>query len=114
VKCAARGSLDMQACIDSRKKLPKQQYLPHMSLQYGELWPTSGRDYFVSLGQPASFNGFCVLAALLHGRLCGVEQRVPPIFGRAAITLGIGPHSSYTSFFGLIHCICQAVNIPSV
>ena len=23
---------------------------------------------------------------------CGVEQRVPPIFGRAAITLGIGPH----------------------
>jgi len=25
---------------------------------------------------------------------CGVEQRAPPIFGRAAITLGIGPHSS--------------------
>ena len=23
-----------------------------------------------------------------------VEQRVPPVFGRAAITLGIGPHSS--------------------
>jgi len=23
---------------------------------------------------------------------CGIEQRVPPIFGRAAITLGIGPH----------------------
>jgi len=23
---------------------------------------------------------------------CGVEQRVPPIFGRAAITLGIRPH----------------------
>ena len=27
---------------------------------------------------------------------CGVEQRAPPIFGRAAITLGIGPHSSLT------------------
>ena len=27
--------------------------------------------------------------------LYGVEQRVPPVFGRAAITLGIGPHSSY-------------------
>ena len=26
--------------------------------------------------------------------LCGVEQRPPPIFGRAAITLGIGPYSS--------------------
>ena len=24
---------------------------------------------------------------------CGVEQRAPPIFGRAAITLGVGPHS---------------------
>ena len=26
---------------------------------------------------------------------CGVEQRAPPIFGRAAITLGTGPHSSF-------------------
>jgi len=49
----------------------------------------------------ANFNGFCILAALLHGtarqywasaKLCGVEERAPPIFGRAAITLGIGPH----------------------
>jgi len=31
-------------------------------------------------------------------KLCGVEQRAPPIFGRAAITLGIGPHSSYNYF----------------
>ena len=52
-------------------------------------------------GTPANFNGFRVLTALLHGiqywasaKLCGVEQRAPPIFGRAAITLGIGPHSS--------------------
>jgi len=54
------------------------------------------------IGPVANFNGFCVLAALLHGtpvvgvnKLCGVEQRAPPIFGRAAITLGIGPHSSF-------------------
>ena len=52
-------------------------------------------------GTPPNFSGFRVLAALLHGTLvvgvrqtCGVEQRAPPIFGRAAITLGIGPHSS--------------------
>jgi len=50
-------------------------------------------------GTPAAFNGFYVLAALLHGtpavgQLCGVEQRAPPIFGRAPITLGIGPRSS--------------------
>jgi len=43
-------------------------------------------------GTPTNFNGFRVLAALLH--YC-VEQRAPPIFGRATITLGIGPHSSY-------------------
>ena len=45
-------------------------------------------------GTPANFNGFRVLAALLHGTVVvgGVEQRAPPIFGRAAITLGIGPH----------------------
>jgi len=49
-------------------------------------------------GTPANFNGFRVLAALLQywasAKLCGVEQRAPPIFGRAAITLGIGQHSS--------------------
>jgi len=50
-------------------------------------------------GTPGNFNGFRVLASLLHGtvvvasaKLCGVEQTAPPIFGRAAITLGIGPH----------------------
>ena len=50
-------------------------------------------------GSPPNFNKFRVLAALLHGTLvvgvsqhCGIEQRAPPIFGRAAITLGIGPH----------------------
>ena len=51
-------------------------------------------------GTPGSFNGFRVLAALLHGTLVvGVsqtaalhDQRAPAIFGRVAITLGIGPH----------------------
>ena len=53
-------------------------------------------------GTPANFNGFRVLSALLHGsqvlasaKLCGVEQRSPPIFSGAAITLGIGPHFLY-------------------
>ena len=66
--------------------------------------PTAEIDSLV-WGTPANFNGFYFLAALLHGtvvvgvsQLCGVEQRAPPIFGRAAITLGIGPHSS-SSFF---------------
>jgi len=67
LKCAAHGSLEMQdakncqkfaicapshnfvedifatkACIDNRKKLVKQQYLIHMSPQYGEIPPTNG------------------------------------------------------------------------
>jgi len=35
------------------------------------------------------------LAQWASAKLCRVQQRVPPIFGRAAIALGIGPHSSY-------------------
>jgi len=49
-------------------------------------------------GTRANFNRFRVLAALLHGTpVLGVSQtlrrwtEVPPVFGRAAITLGIGP-----------------------
>jgi len=63
-------------------------------------------------GTPGNFNGFRVLAALLHGTLvvavnqnCGVEQRAPPIFGRATITLGIGLHSSYFSLQNFVHVI---------
>ena len=45
----------IKARIDNRKKPVKQQYLSHMSLQYGELWRTSGWDRFVSLGHPCKF-----------------------------------------------------------
>jgi len=67
-----------------------------MSTQYGELRPTS-----VSLvwGTAGNFNGFRVFGSVTarqssSGRQpnCGVEQKAPPIFGRAAITLGIRPH----------------------
>ena len=44
-----------EAFIDNRKKLVKQQYLLHMSAQYGELRPTSGWDRFGSLGHPSYF-----------------------------------------------------------
>ena len=50
-------------------------------------------------GTTANFNGFHVLAALLHStgvvgvsQTLRIEQRAPPIFGRATIRLGIGPH----------------------
>ena len=37
------------------KKLVKQQYLPHMPLQYGELRPTNGWDPLASLRHPCKF-----------------------------------------------------------
>jgi len=37
------------------KKLVKQQYLLHMSPQYGEIRPTSGWDLLTSLGHPCKF-----------------------------------------------------------
>ena len=44
-----------KACIDNRKKFVKQQYLLHMSSQYGELRPTSSWDRLASLGHPRKF-----------------------------------------------------------
>jgi len=42
-------------------------------------------------GTLANFNGFRVLAALLLSQTATLN-RAPPVFGRAAITLGTGPH----------------------
>ena len=44
-----------KAHIDNRKKLIKQQYFPHMFLQYGELTPTNGWYLMASLGHPSKF-----------------------------------------------------------
>ena len=71
----------------SEKKLVKQQYLLYMSPQYGELRPTSGWDPFVSLA--GTFNGFRVLAALLHGTLVvGVSQTAALNRGRHLYSAG--------------------------
>jgi len=41
--------------------------------------------------QRVSRLGSTALQYWASAKLCGVEQRAPPIFGRAAITLGIDP-----------------------
>jgi len=57
-----------KAHIDNRKKkLVKQQYVLQMSPQYGKLRPTGSWDWSGSWSTPANFNGFHILAALLHG-----------------------------------------------
>ena len=64
-----------KADIDNRKKFVKQQYLPYMSPQYGEIRPTSSRDLSLVRGTPGNFNGFRVFAALTQGTLVvGVSQ----------------------------------------
>jgi len=72
---------------------------PRNMVNLGQLTAEIGSGVW---GTPTNYNRFRVLAALLHGTLVvGISQtaelnrgRAPPIFGRAAIMLGIGPHSS--------------------
>ena len=49
------GAIATKAFIDNLKKVVKQQYLLHMSSEYGELRPTSGWDLLASLGHPCTF-----------------------------------------------------------
>jgi len=67
---------------------------PHNMVNFGLLAAEIGSLVCCT---PTNLNGFRVLAVLLHNtpaKVCGVEQRAPPIFGMVTITLGIGPHSS--------------------
>jgi len=101
-----------KAHTNNRRKIVKQQYLPTCLHNMANFGPLAAEIDPVVWGTPANFNGFRVLASLLHGTIvvgvsqtlrrstevltaqpnCGAEQRAPPVFGRAAITLGIGPH----------------------
>ena len=71
---------------------------PYNMAKFGPLAAETGSGVW---GTPANFNGFSRLGSdtarhSSSGRQpnCGIEHRAPPIFGRAAITLGNGPHSS--------------------
>jgi len=98
-----------EACIDNRKKNLLSSNISSTFPQYRELRPTSSWDRSGSLGHPCKFQRLSLLGSVTarhssigrqrNFKLCGVEQRVPPIFGRAAITLGIGPQSSPSIFF---------------
>jgi len=70
--------------------LKKTEHIEYklLSLTYNVLTPAE-----ISTGF-ASWQRYCTAVMYwASAKLCGVEQRVaPPIFGRVAITLGIGPH----------------------
>ena len=64
-----------KARIDNRKKLVKQQYLFHMSSQYGELRPMNGWDRLTSLGHPCKFQVVSRLGSVTARHLVvGVSQ----------------------------------------
>ena len=95
-----------KARIDNREKNLLNSSISPMSSQYGELRPTSAWGRFGCLGHASEFQRVSHLGSFTarhssSGRQpnCGVEQRAPPVFGRAAVTLGIGPHSSLFCFF---------------
>jgi len=59
----------------SEKKLFKQQYLLYMSHNMVNFGPLATEIVSLVWGTPANFNGFHVLAALLHGTLVvGISQ----------------------------------------
>jgi len=71
-----------KAHIDNQKKIAKQQYLLQLSRNMVNFGPLAAEIGSVVWGTPANFNGFRVLAALLHGtpvvgvsHTCGVAQR---------------------------------------
>jgi len=97
-----------EACIDNREKnllsSNVSSICPRNMVNFGLLAAEIVSEVW---GTPVTFNGFRVLAALLRGsqvvsvsQTLRVEQRVPPMFGRATIRLGIGPHSSFDYNFG--------------
>ena len=95
----------------SEKKLVKQQYLLYMSPQYGELGLLAAEIVSLVWGTPCNFNGFRVLAALLHGTLLvGVGQTATLNRGRhlysagRTLRLALAHISSISSLLCLILC----------
>jgi len=76
-----------KAHVDSRKKnLLNSSISPTCPYSMVKFGPLAAEISSLVWGTPANFNGFRVLAALVHGtvdvgvsQLCGVEQRAPPI-----------------------------------
>ena len=91
-----------KAGIDNpKKKLVKQQYVLHMSPQYGELRPTSGWDRSGSLRHPCKFQRVSRLGSITARHVVvGVSQTLrrwtegATCVRQATITLGIGTYSS--------------------
>jgi len=70
-----RNIFATKAHIGNRKKLVKQQCLPHMSSQYCELQPTSGWDPLASLEHPSKFQVVSRLGSVTAQHCSGGRQK---------------------------------------
>ena len=61
-------TFETKARIDNRKKLVKQQYLPHMSHNMANFGPLATEINSLVWSTPSDFNGFRVLVSLLQRR----------------------------------------------
>ena len=93
-------------CIDFGRLLPHNGILPRASftLRPPSLALSYWQRYCTAIEQWA------------RAKLCGVEHRMPPIFGRATIMLGIGPHSSFWHELldWTVSSVYELCNYPSV
>ena len=74
----------------------KQQYLPHMSLQYGELRPTGGWDRFISLGHPSKFQRLSHLGIVTARYSSSVRQPNFAVLNRGRHLYWAGRPSRWT------------------
>ena len=88
------------------KKLVKQQYLIHMSPQYGEIPPTNGWDRLASLRSPilAALAYCTTLQQRVSAKLCGVVQGMElQNFRRGRHLYSAGRPSRWASVHILVH-----------
>jgi len=98
-----------EACIDNRKKnRVKEQYLLHMSPQYGERRPTNGWDRFWSLGHPSKFQRVSHLAFIRPTAATSLTGGHPNSAQCLAVSWVVLIH--YTHFQGLMTEFCPVQN----
>ena len=101
-----------------RKKLVKQQqqYLSHMSSQYGEVRPTSGSDLLVSLGHPCKFQRVSCFGSVTVRHSSSGRQSNFAAFNRGRHLYSAGQlrcwalaHVSSFGYFCLVHNLLACI-----
>ena len=83
---------------------------PHNMVNFG---PLAAEILSLVWGTPGKFNGFRVLAALLHGNLVvGVSQTAALNRGRHLYSAGLPSRWALAHILVVLHNLCMTPNIP--